>query len=527
MTKSRTMAGSAVFLAVFALLAKIIGAFYRIPLTNLLGAEGMGMYQLVFSIYALVLSLTTGGIPLAVSRIVAEKKAAGGDTATVLKFSLLAVTAASIIIAIVLIFAGKYIAVLQGNGAVAFGYTLLAPSVVFVGAMSMYRGWFQGNYDVVPTAVSQLIEQGIKLIFGLLFAKMLSPRGTIYAVYGALLGVAVSELAALVYVGTTYFFRRKKMPKSVTCETLKNTAKDVYKISLIFAIAGFIIPFSQFIDGIVIVNILKASGVGTAAATSSYGLFSGTVMSVVNMPVVLTISLSVALIPVIGAGRVNRDLDGIVLKCATSIKLAYVIGLPAAMLLFVYAKPVINVLYPRLSLAENITAVNLLRICCFSVLFSAEREIYGSLLMALDKTKFVIVNSAVGVVLKTALTIGLLYVVGITGAAYGVILFGVTTTVLNIITFNKLLGKKVKLVKNVSTITLSGAIMTLVAMAVYYSVSSGIIALIVGGITSALVYLFCLMLFKVFEEGELNGIPLSRFFDKLSVKIRFWERRQQ
>ena len=247
------MVGSAVFLAVFALLAKIIGAFYRIPLTNLLGAEGMGMYQLVFSIYALVLSLTTGVYRwrfLALWR----KKRRAGDTATVLKFSLLAVTAASIIIAIVLIFAGKYIAVLQGNGAVAFGYTLLAPSVVFVGAMSMYRGWFQGNYDVVPTAVSQLIEQGIKLIFGLLFAKMLSPRGTIYAVYGALLGVAVSELAALVYVGTAYFFRRKKMPKSVTCETLKNTAKDVYKISLIFAIAGFIIPFSQLIDGIVIVT---------------------------------------------------------------------------------------------------------------------------------------------------------------------------------------------------------------------------------------------------------------------------------
>ncbi len=527
MTKRRTMAGSAVFLAVFALFSKIIGAFYRVPLTNILGAEGMGMYQLVFSIYALVLSLTTGGIPLAVSRIVAEKKASGGDTITVLRFALLFVTATAAVIAVVLIFAGRYIALLQGNAAVSFGYTLLAPSVLLVSAISMFRGWFQGNYDVVPTAVSQLIEQVFKLIFGLVLAYYLSPRGTIYAVYGALAGVAISELAALLYIVLTYAFKRKKLVEITTRDSLKATAREIYKTSIIFAIAGFIVPFSQFIDGIFIVNILKATGAATADATSAYGLYSGTVMSVVNMPVVLTISLSVALIPVIGAGRVNRDLDGIVVKCATSIKLAYVIGLPAALLIFVYARPIVNILYPRLSASENLLAVNLLRICCFSILFAAEREIYASLLMALDKTKSVIYNSFAAVIVKTSLTILLLCFIGITGAAYGTVAFGAVSTLLNVLTFNKMLGKKAKLLKNVSTITLSGAIMTLVAVAVYYAVPAGNIALITGGVLSATVYLFCLMLFKVFDEGELNGIPLSRLFDKLSIKIRFWEKRRE
>ena len=527
MTKQRSFAGGAAVLAVFTLAAKILSAFYRIPLTNLLGAEGIGMYQLVFSIFALVLSLTTGGIPLAVSRLTAEKNALGGDNRAVLKSALSAVTLASVLISVILIFCGKYIAALQGNEAVRYGYALIAPSVVLVGALAMFRGWFQGNYNVLPTAISQLIEQAFKLIFGLLFAKLLLPRGIIFAVYGALLGVAVSEAAALIYVAGAYLVGRKKLPPPDASERFKDTSKALMKIGLSFAIAGFIIPFSQFIDGILIINLLKYAGQSTASATAGYGLFSGTVMSVVNLPVVLTLSLSVTLIPVVSASRVNRNLEGIILKSATSIKLSYVIGLPSALLMFVYANPIITLLYPSLSPSEAALAVNLFRITCFSVTFAAQREIYASLLMALDKTYASAKITFAAVILKTAVMTALLLTAGITGAAYGVLVLGVSATAMYIFSFNKLLGKNVKLVKNISTIIVSSAIMTLVALIVYYAVPSGSAALIAGGLLSAIVYLLCLMLFKVFDAGELQGIPFSRYLDKLTVKIRFWENKKQ
>lgn len=483
------------------------------------------MYQLVFSIYALVLAFTTGGIPLAVSRLVAEYNARGENTRPIVKVSVLGVTIFSLLISLILVFLGKYIAILQGNADIYLGYFLIIPSIISVGIMAIFRGWFQGNLNVMPTAVSQLTEQVFKLACGLAFAKLLMPRGVLYAAYGALLGVAVSEIAALIYVAVTYVVTRKKYIINTAESSAKEAGKEVIKIGLIFAIAGFIVPFSQFIDGIVIVNILKLTGSSTASATAQYGIFSGTVTSVINMPIVLTLALAVAVVPVVSANRIERNLEGIIQKSATSIKLSYVIGLPAAILAFIYAAPVVEVLYPRLTAQELIVAARLMRISAFTILTASQREIYGSLLMALNRTGDVIKNTVLAVLLKTAVLVVALFYTGIDGAPWAHLAFGITATFLNVVSFNKLLGKNIKLVKNISTIVVSSAIMTVAAALMYVAVPKGIAAIVAGGLVSVAVYAVCLMMTKVFDEGELDGIPFSAFFERLSRKLRFWENR--
>lgn len=169
--EKRTMAGNAALLSVFSIIAKVISALYRVPLTSVLGAEGMGMYQLVFSIYALILALTTGGIPVAVSRLTSENNALKKDSRIVLKNALLSVVGTSLVLAALLCVLSGFVARIQGNEGVKSGYYVIAPAVVFVGALSMFRGWFQGNNDVIPTAVSGLFEQAFKLAFGLTLAK--------------------------------------------------------------------------------------------------------------------------------------------------------------------------------------------------------------------------------------------------------------------------------------------------------------------------------------------------------------------
>ena len=309
--KKRTMAGNAALLSVFSIIAKVISALYRVPLTSVLGAEGMGMYQLVFSIYALILALTTGGIPVAVSRLTSENNALKKDSRVVLKNALLSVVGTSVVLAAFLCVLSGFVARIQGNEGVKSGYYVIAPAVVFVGALSMFRGWFQGNNDVIPTAVSGLFEQVFKLAFGLTLAKILSKYGVIYGVIGALSGVMISEFIALIYIVITYFSRGKIYKTNAVESCDKDVRNAILKTSVVFAIAGFIIPFSQFIDGILIVNILKASGESISLATAKYGLYSGTVMSVVNMPVVLSVSLSVAIVPVIASATVKRNIDEI------------------------------------------------------------------------------------------------------------------------------------------------------------------------------------------------------------------------
>ncbi|MDD7245873.1 MAG: oligosaccharide flippase family protein [Eubacteriales bacterium] len=523
--KKRTMAGNAALLAIFSVIAKAISGCYRVPLTGILGAEGMGMYQLVFSIYALILAFTTGGIPVAVSRLTSERAVLEKDSRPVLKSALVCVSVLSVSLSLILAFVRRYVAALQGNPEIADAYLLIVPSIVFTGALSMYRGWFQGNNDVVPSAVSGVVEQVAKLAAGITLAYLLAPRGALYAVYGAFMGLAVSEAAALLYIIISYFVRvRKNIPVRLDDERFSENCKSMVKTSAIFAFAGFIIPFSQFTDGILIVNLLKSIGSSASKATAAYGIFSGTVMSVINMPVVLTLSLAAALVPVISASRIKRQTGEIISKSNTSIKIAFAAGLPAAALIFVFAEPVVTLLYPRLSATETVTAIRLMIICSFSIPLCAAREIFSAILMTLDKTGRVIANNVFAVVLKTAVSVFLILRTGIEGAAYGLIVFGAAGFILNASTYVSLVGKNLKLIKNVSTTAVGSAIMAGVATLMLTIIPNSLAALAAGALTSVAAYFIVLSATRVFDDGELNGIPLSRCFDRFSKKLRFWER---
>lgn len=521
--KNNNLVRGAAALAVAGLVSKIIGAVYRIPLTNLLTAEGMGMYQLVFSIYALLLALTSSGLPLAVSRLVAERNAQGLSTKSVIKSATLWTLLFSVVIAGALAISGKWISFLQGNSSIYLCYAVIAPSIIFAGALAVLRGWFQGNFNIYPTAVTQLIEQALKLIFGLSFAYILAPRGVLYAVYGALLGVTLSEAVALVYILIVRFLKRKTAMRELSPITLSATSKELFKIAIPVAIGGLILPLSQFIDSILIVNLLKQGGLSTAQATANYGLFSGSVMSLVNMPIVITLSLAVVIVPAVSANRINHDIEGIILKSATSIKLSYVVGLPASILMFVYARPILTLLYPRLSVENIETSIMLLRIACFSAVFSAQTQIYNSLLQALDKNYTPVKNMFFAVALKTVVSVALLLFIGINGSAIASLALGVSATVLNVSAYNNLLGKNVKLVKNISTILLSSVIMTVIALGLGRIIGDNLSSMVIGGTLASVAYVLMLMILKVFEKGELDGVPLMKYLERLSVKIRFWE----
>lgn len=199
--RGRGLLAGTVILAAAGLLCKVIGAAYRIPLTNLLGAEGIGLYQLVFPFYILLLNLSSTGFPSALSTLTAERLAAGDDRGADavffagLKILLIAGGAFTLL---ALIFAPA-VAGLLGNPAAAPAIRLIAPSVLFVGGIAAVRGSFQGRMNMVPTALSQLIEQLVKAAWALAAAALLMPDVQA-AVNAVILGVSVSELCALTFL---------------------------------------------------------------------------------------------------------------------------------------------------------------------------------------------------------------------------------------------------------------------------------------------------------------------------------------
>jgi stage V sporulation protein B len=197
--------GAAV-LSIGGIITKLCGAIYRIPLTNALGSAGMGMYQLVFPFYTLLLAASSAGIPSAISRLIAERLKMNDEKGAkkIFHTALAALSLAGLALSLAMYFTAENIAAFQGNIAAADSYRLIAPAIFLVSVISVIRGYFQGRLVMLPTALSQIVEQGVKIVFTLTVAVAFLPD-VLKAVGFAVLGVTVSEAAALLFLILFFF----------------------------------------------------------------------------------------------------------------------------------------------------------------------------------------------------------------------------------------------------------------------------------------------------------------------------------
>ena len=196
----KSLKKGALILGVSAIISKILGAVYRIPLVRIIGGDGVGIYQLVFPVYALLLEFSGCAFPTAISKLIAEIK---GDDVEEKSFALFKSALSLCLIlggiaTIVMIALARPLAILQGDERAYIAYLFLAPSIFLVSLLSCYRGYFQGKMNMKPTAFSQVIEQSVKLAFGLFFASIFMPNVPLSA-GGATLAVTISEGVALIY----------------------------------------------------------------------------------------------------------------------------------------------------------------------------------------------------------------------------------------------------------------------------------------------------------------------------------------
>lgn len=520
--RSRRLMSGAVILAAGSIIAKLLGAFYRVPLTNILGAEGMGMYQLVFPVYALFMTMSTAGIPTALSRIVAEKKAQGEGARKYLVSALITLLAMSALAGLLVTALSSVLARWQGNEATASGYIVIAPSIFFVGIIAGFRGWFQGEMYMVPTAASNIIEQTVKLAVGIGLAVAFSPRGMQAAVFGALAGITVSEIVAALYLVVTFLVRsRREGGGRERLRLNREEAAGMFRVAFPIALLGLMLPFSSFCDSLIVVNALKWGGAATSAATAQYGLYSGPVSSLVNMPVVITMSLAIAAVPSVSLSRTERDLSAILTKSRLSVKLVYLVGVPAALFLMVFGRNVLSLLYPALSDADILLSYRLLAVSSFGIVLSGATQIYISLLQGLDKTVSAVKSLFFAIIVKIALSLLLVRFTGIVGAAAASVAMGAVSLVLCNVTFARYTGMRLE--KNIAQTMLAGVIMALTGLVVREYVPTDMGKIAVGAVVCGLLYLWLTTLFGVFSEEEFYSLPLGKHLVRFRKKIRFWE----
>lgn len=406
--KSNGLLKGVSILVVCNLIGKVLGAIYRIPLARLLGPIGMGMYQLVFPLYCLILTISTTGVPVAISKLVAEynSKNEFKNSKKVLHISLIILTVISLIGAVFTVLCSKVIANIQGNVDIYVCYFAIAPAILFVGVISAFRGYFQGNLKMFPTAISSLIEQVAKMIFGLFLAGRFLDYGVEFAVFGALLGVSISEIFALLFLFICYIFFRKKAKLKSQNLSFKFLSKQILNQAIPVTFGGLIAPVTTMIDSLLIVNLMMFSGFSNEVATSFLGLQSGVVEPLLNIPVIIAVSISTVILPNISKFFAERSNERINNCINNAFQISLCVSVACFVCFVIFGRQVLNFLYGSILTGEELLlSIKLLFFGSVNIVFLSLVQISSGILQGLGQSKVPVKSLLIGCSLKIILDV--------------------------------------------------------------------------------------------------------------------------
>jgi stage V sporulation protein B len=520
----------ALILSVAGVIVKIIGAIYRIPLANIIMSEGMGYYQTAYPIYIFLLTISTTGIPTAISKLVSERIALGDmrEAHRVFKVSFVALFTIGILSSVALFGGAKVLVELLGNSNAYYAMLAVAPALFFVPLMSAFRGYFQGMQNMLPTALSQIFEQLGRVIIGFALAIMLLPRGLEYAAAGASFGATSGAIAGVIVIYIIYLLNRRKIiaevgnSPTVVHHSAGRILYHLFAIAIPITVGASVIPLMNMIDLGIVMRRLQFAGFSAEEANSLYGQLTGMAATLVNFPQVITVALAASLVPAISESAVRDDAAGVRRKAVVGLKAGIMIGLPAAIGLSVLAKPIMLMLYPK-----EPEVWRVLKVLGFGVLFLAVVQTATGILQGLGKpmlpVKNLLVGSAFKLVVSYILT-GIVWI-NIRGAALGTVVGYMVAGMLNYRDVKKETGIKLGIFG-----FLIKPIISVIGMAVGVTITYGWIIRITGSntistllsvIAGAIIYGILLLVLGGITYQELSMIPggkrLSRLLKKLGL----------
>ncbi len=409
--KSKSIIGGMTVLGLAGVICKLVGVLYSIPLTWMIGTQGLGVYNAVFPAYNLMLTISSAGLPVAVSRLVARSLAKDDPSSArnVFKTALILLTAVGSVATIIMLAGSNLLAVASDQPTSRIGFQVIAPCVLLVCMLSAFRGFMQGQQNMTPTAISQLIEQVGKVFLALPMAYFGSKIGIEYGAAGALLGTTIVEGIALLYMIILYFRRKAafaSLPQLVNelPESRSSIAKQLMGISLPITIGACIVPLSQYIDSTMLVGRLMSTGMEAGKAASVYGLFSGTVIRIINIPTALALAVSMSLVPAISSAKAVEDHRQIVRQTDLGMRFAFLIGLPCSIGMSVLAEPLMRFFYEGSIVEEELVlGGELLTMSGLTIILFTVVQATTSVLQGLGKQRIPMYTLVAGVVCKIVL----------------------------------------------------------------------------------------------------------------------------
>ena len=439
------MSGAAVLAAAVAV-TKVLGALYKIPLGNLLDREGMAHFYVAYNIYNLMVILSTAGLPLALSRMVARAHALGRENQKrrVLRVALFLFLCIGLACSGVMLLCPRWLAALLRDSQAAPAILALSPSVLCVCLAAAIRGYGQGQGNMKPTAASQIIESLCKLCVGLGLAWLLLRAGqpSHFAAAGAIAGVSVGSVLSLCALSFWLLRNRGRRGTDVP-DSRRAVTGELLRIGVPITVGAAGMSCITLLDQMLVMSTLQSRlGLSEAAATALYGEYTFG-MTLFNLPSSFIYPVTISLIPAIGAALARKEQTSACAQTETAFRVTALLAFPAGAGLSVLARPILDLLYPAVPETAAAAAYHLsvLGIAC---IFVCLMVMTGGVLQAYGHEYIPVLSLLCGGAVKVVANYLLVAnpAVGIRGAAVGTLSCYVLITVINLIAIHRLVPRR-------------------------------------------------------------------------------------
>lgn len=511
--KKQSFLSGAMILAVGTAVVKLIGALFKIPLYSILGEAGSADFYNAYSIYAALLTISTAGLPVALSKMVSEAHTLHRENQVqrIFQVSFLAFLTMGLFSFGLMWFGNDFLASLLHNPRAALGIKALAPAVVCVGCLAAFRGYAQGHSNMTPTAVSQIIEALCKLVIGLglaVYALKIGKNDT-EAAAAAILGVTVGTVLALAYMAVNYFRNPTRREKTADVPEERGTIlKQLLSIAIPITLSASMVSIITLIDTSFVQGRLQSAlGYTLEEMRVTYGTYSSG-MNLYNLPSSFMTALTISVIPSVSGALTRKDYAAASRITNSSLRVTALLAFPMGFGLWAMATPIMALLYPKY---DSVLGGSLLSVLGIASIFVCVTLLTNSILQAHGFISLPVVTMLVGGVAELIVDYNLVAIpsVNIHGAPIGtVVCFGIPA-LLNLWILSRVLRQPPNYLKIFLKPLLASLLMGFCAKGIYALLSPlGNRLALLGAILCAVIFYGLLVIFlRIITREDLLLLP--------------------
>ena len=501
-------------LTISSIIVKVIGSLNWIILSRVLGGEGIGLYQMGFPIYLMAITVSSAGVPVAISIITSEKLAnkdyRGAKRVFNVSSRLLLIS--GLIFSSALFFGADFLInqhIIRDSRAY-YSIIALAPAVFFVTFLASFRGYLQGWQIMTPTATSEVVEQLVRVITMLVFADLFMPYGLAYAAGGASMGAGAGAFCALLVL--MWFYRRLKrrlheeieaQDDSIPQESAGHIIKRLLKLALPVSLTSLMLPIGANLDLLIVPQRLEVAGFDVRHATELFGYLTGMAVPLVNLATIFTAAMTISLVPSISESRTLERFDAIRDKIRLAFRVAMIITFPCFMGLFFLAEKVAALIYNAPGAAGAIQTMSV------GILFLGMHQISTGILQGLGKTAIPVINMILACLVKVVMSWWLTAIplLGIKGASMATVADFAVAAIINMGFIYKYTGFTFSLGSLLKPLLAAGVMGAVIYAVLGITEQLGMWCVLFAMVAAVPSYALALLAFGGLTKEDLENIP--------------------